>query len=121
MSEAEIEKEVQARVAFKMKEFLTGLENRIAGERNLFFELVLENNFKDSQKHQHYKEAYSEIKKMFNKELEMAVPVDNMAETERREKRDKAINSIIDRLKIRGTKDSHEVMNFLVKVIEEAQ
>ncbi len=121
MSEEEIEKEVQARVSFKMKEFLTGLENRIKTSKHLELQLIFDDNFKDGQKYQHYKEAFSQMKVMFQKELEMTTPINNMAETERREKRDKAINSIVNRLKLRGTRDGHEIERFLVQVIEKVQ
>jgi len=121
MSEEEIEKEVQARVKFKMNELLTGLDSRIRIAKNLEFQLVLNGDYNGGQKHQHYKEAYRVLKVMIQEELEMATPVNNMAETERREKRDKAINNIVDRLKIKGTRDSHEIEKFLVQVIEKVQ
>ena len=72
MSKEEIEDEIQARVAFKINEILTGCKN-YAG-RNWAQAFA-----RNSAKHEHYWEAWKEFEEMVKKETTLPVPYDNMA------------------------------------------
>lgn len=108
------EKEIQARVDFKMKELLTAVENTAKANWNVAFQ----NN---SQKHSHYWEAFGQMKQMLIKEMKMATPYDDMAEQKRKKKRDEAIDKIMERFCKRGERDYHHKEKLLVSLIEDAQ
>ena len=108
------EKEIQARIDFKLSELLTGVENRAKAEWNTAFHA-------NSQKHTNYWEAFKELKNMLRKEIEMATPGNEMAEARRREKRDEAISKIADRLIKRGEPNYHGKLKVVVDAVEKAQ
>lgn len=108
------EKEIQARVDFKMNELLTALENTAKANWNSAFQ----NN---SPKYSHYWEAFEQMKHMLIKEMQMAAPFDDMADQKRRKKRDEAIDKIMERFCKRGERDYHEKERLLVSFIENAQ
>ena len=108
------EKEIQARVDFKMNELLTAVENTAKANWNVAFQ----NN---SQKHSYYWEAFGQMKQMLIKEMQMGTPHDDMAEQKRRKKRDEAIDKIMERFCKRGERDYHHKEQLLVSLIENAQ
>ena len=110
----EIEKEVQARVEFKMDQLLTAVENVAKTNWGIAFQ-------NGSQKHTHYWEAFKQLEHMVSKEASMPTPYDNMADIKRRSKRDKAIEKIMDRFCSRGERDYHYKERLLVSIIEELQ
>jgi len=119
--EEEIEAEVQARVAFKMNELLTGVKNTSSAQWNSSFQ----NN---SQKMYHYSEAFKQFAGMVQKEIDMGTPYEKMSEKERtkevlrkRKKRDEAIEEVITRFNIRGTKDHRKFEEVLVNVFKRLQ
>lgn len=114
MDQDQIEKEVQARVNFKMNELLTGIENVAKINWGLAFENM-------SQKHSHYWEAFTQMKQMLIKEMEMSASYDDMAEQKKRVRRDEAIDAIMKRFCQRGEKDYHHKEHLLVSIIEKAQ
>ena len=108
------EKEIQARVDFKMNELLKAVENTAKANWNVAFQ-------SNSQKHSHYWEAFGQMKQMVIKEMQMATPYDDMAEQKRRKKRDEAIDKIMERFCKRGERDYHEKERLLVSLIENVQ
>ena len=108
------EKEIQARVDFKMNELLTAVENTAKAN----WKTAFQNN---SQKHSYYWEAFGQMKQMLIKEIQMGTPHDDMAEQKRRKKRDEAINKIMERFCKRGERDYHQKEQLLVSIIEDAQ
>ena len=108
-----IEQEIQARIEFKMNEFLTTVKNRVALKYRQAFDMT--------PKSQHAWEAFKELSGMLKKEITMPTPYDDMAERRKWEAKEKAVENIVRRLKIRGTRDSQEVTSFLVREIENAQ
>ena len=108
------EKEIQVRVDFKMNELLTAVENTAKANWNVAFQ-------SNSQKHSNYWEAFGQMKQMLIKEMQMAIPFDDMAEQKRRGKRDKAIEKIMERFCKRGERDYHHKEILLVSIIEDAQ
>ena len=108
------EKEIQARVDFKMNELLTAVENTAKANWNVAFQ-------SNSPKHSHYWEAFGQMKQMLIKEMQMATPRDDMTEQKRRKKRDEAIDKIMERFCKRGERDYHEKERLLVSLIENAQ
>jgi len=108
------EKEIQARVDFKMNELLTAVENTAKANWNVAFQ-------SNSQKHSHYWEAFGQMKQMLIKEMQMSTPYDDMAEQKRRKKRDEAIDKIMERFCKRGERDYHHKEQLLVSLIENAQ
>jgi hypothetical protein len=109
-----IEKEIQARVDFKMNELLTAVENTAKANWNVAFQ-------SNSQKHSHYWEAFGQMKQMLIKERQMVTPYDDMSEQKRRKKRDEAIDKIMERFCKRGERDYHDKERLLVSLIENAQ
>lgn len=110
----EQEAEVRARVEFKMNEILEGVKN--AASRN--WHIAFASN---SQKHQHYWEVFEQLKGMFEKEINMGLPYDNMVEIKRREARDKAVKDIEQSLDLRGRRDYQHKIRIIVAAIEKAQ
>lgn len=110
----DIEKEVQARVDFKMNELLTAIKNTANTNWNIAFQT-------GNPKYSHYWEAFNQMSGMFKKELEMGLPFNEMSELNRRKKRDKAIEKIMERFCQRGTRDYYQKEKEAVKIIEEAQ
>jgi hypothetical protein len=110
----DIEKEVQARVEFKLNELLTAVENTAKNNWNIAFH-------SGNPKHSHYWEAFGQLKSMLSKEIEMLTPFDNMAEQDRRQKRDVAIEKIMGRFCKRGERDYYQKERLLVSIIEDAQ
>jgi hypothetical protein len=108
------EKEIQARVDFKMNELLTAVENTAKANWNVAFQ-------SNSQKHSHYWEAFGQMKQMLFKEMQMGTPYDDMAEQKRRKKRDEAIDKIMERFCKRGERDYNDKERLLVSLIENAQ
>jgi len=108
------EKEIQARVDFKMNELLTAVENTAKANWNIAFQ-------SNSQKHSHYWEAFGQMKQMLIKEMRMGTPYDDMAEQKRRKKRDEAIDKIMELFCKRGERDYHHKERLLVSLIENAQ
>lgn len=115
MSENEIELEVQARVKFKMNEFLTGLDN--------LGKIYWHNAFMSGDpKYVHYNDAIGQVRGMLNKETEIAVPYDEMHAMEQRRKRDKAVERIMERIDIRGrVRDTYQIERFIAQEIEKIQ
>lgn len=114
MTPQEIENEVKARVEFKMNELLTAISNRAKAHWGYALSEM-------SQKHTHYWEAFNQMQGMFKKELSMAPPCDEMFLANKRSKKDRAIEKIMERFRLRGTKGYHEAEKFLSQVIEDAQ
>ena len=119
--EDEIEAEVQARVAFKMNELLTGVKNTAKANWHASFS-------QNSQKYFHYSEALKQFAGMVKKEIEMGTPYAKMSYEEKinkekkdRKLRDEAIEEIITRFSIRGTKQHREFEQVLVNVFKKIQ
>jgi competence transcription factor ComK len=110
----DIEKEIQARVDFKLNEILSAISNQVGLNWALSFE-------HGSQKHAHYYEAFGKLKEMIMKERQMAVPYNELAERNRKQKRDKAVEKLAERFKIRGSMNYHHDLRAIVSVIEDAQ
>ena len=114
MNQEEIEKEIQARVEFKMNELLIAVQNTAKTNWELAFN-------SRSAKHTHYWEAFNQFAAMLKKEAAMATPCNEMHVANKRFKRDRAIDKIMERLVQRGTRDYHQKEKFLVSIIEDAQ
>lgn len=114
MSQEEVEKEIQARVKFKMNELLTAVQNTAKTNWEFAFNSM-------SAKRTHYWEAFNQVAAMLKKESEMATPCNEMHIANKRFKRDRAIDKIMERFVQRGTSGYHEKEKFLVSVIEDAQ
>ena len=107
------EEEVKARVEFKLNELLTAVENTAENNWNSAFH-------SGNPKLGHYWEAFSQLKGMLLKEIEMPTPFDNIAEQDRRRKRDIAIEKIMSRFCKKGERDYHQKERLLVSIIEDA-
>ena len=113
MTELEIEKEIQARVEFKMREFLTAVKNRLGYKYNQAFDMTL--------KSQEAWKAFEEISEMLNKEIFLPTPYDNMANERKRRAKNIAVNKIVERFDLIGMYDYRPKINCIVSAIEEAQ
>lgn len=98
--ENQIEKEVQTRLTFKINELINNIRNQIKSNQSLSFHYIMqENNAGLSQKHIHYKEAFEQFHSILVKELRtLPIPYDKMAEISKGEKKNKAVDKIIQKL-----------------------
>lgn len=110
----DIEKEIQARVEFKMKELLTALENSCKRNWQIAFQ-------SGNPKYSNYLEAFGQMKQMLIKEMQMPTPSNEMYEIKKRANRDRAINKIMNTFYKRGERDYHQKEKVLVSIIEEIQ
>lgn len=110
----DIEEEIQARVDFKMKELLKAIEHKAKANWNLAF-------CSGHPKHQFYLEAFSQMKSMFKKEMEMPLPCNNMSELKKQNQRDRMTEKIVERLDLRGRRGAWEKEMFIYKCLEELQ
>lgn len=112
----DFDKEVQARVDFKMNEFLTGVKNMVSYKYRQAFDMT--------QKSQYIWQAWEELEKMFQKEVRMGLPYDSMVMESKREAKNKAVDKIMNRLDLNGRIDPRErqsITRTIVSSIEEAQ
>lgn len=107
----DIEKEVQARVEFKMNELLTAIKNNAENYWTIAFNT-------GNPKYEHYWEAFGFFKTQLEKETKMQPPCNEMAERKRIEKRNAAIEQIVSRICKRGQSDYHQNERFVASVIE---
>lgn len=114
MEEKEIEREVQARVKFKMEELKKSIKNTSTAYWNLAFR-------ENSQRHAHYNEALNQVLSMIDKESSMPTPFDDMHIQNIRKYRDKAVTKIMGRFCKRGERDYYHKERILVDIIEELQ
>ncbi len=120
----DIEQEIQARVEFKMNEFITGVKNRIKNEYGL--SILSLDSPSESQKHTYYKEAFQDFLKAAQKEIQMGTPSDDMYGEKKREAKDRAVDQIMDQIEdiTRGSRLAYEkyfMVNKIVTAVEGAQ
>lgn len=113
MSEQEIEKEIQARVEFKMNELLTGIKNRVGHKYGQAFDMTRESQYKW--------EAFKEIAEMVKKETEMATPRNNMDKHKKWEAKEKAVANLAKLFDVNRMRDYPEKMKRIVIEVEKAQ
>lgn len=110
------EEEINERVRFKLNDMWNAIDQAVKRNTVLAYELTLNGDIRGGQKAQHYREAFEQFKSIFDKEISMALPYDNLAELTKKGRRDVAVDSIMrlmrpeDRIKI----------NSVVSVIEKA-
>lgn len=113
MSELEIEKEIQARVAFKMNELLTGVKNKVRYKYKQAFDMT--------QNSQYIWQAWEELEEMVKKEVAMATPYNDMDKRKKWEAKEKAVDNITKSLDLRGRHDYPHKVRVIVSEIEKAQ
>lgn len=114
MNKSEIEHEINARVEFKMNELLTGIKNRVTFKYCQAFDMTIES--------QHVWQSFEEVAEMVKKEIEMATPSDTMYDDKRREKKDIAVNELVEYINNQTRSYSVRLnVNKLVSIIEKAQ
>lgn len=111
MTEEKIEKEVQARVDFKINEILKGVEN----QANLNWQIVFNNG---NPKYSNYWEAFSQLKSMIKNEIDLPTPYNEMYEIKYREIRDEYVDILSERFLRRGTPNYIPNLRFVVSTVE---
>lgn len=111
--EINVEKEIQARVEFKMNELLTGVKNRVSYKYGQAFDMT--------QKSQYIWEAWKELAEMVQKEIAMGTPYNDMDKRAKWEAKEKAVKKIETSLDLRGRHDYLPKVRTIVAAIEEAQ
>lgn len=113
----EIEKEVQARVEFKMNEFLTGVKNKVKWKYGQAFDMT--------QKSQYIWQAWEELEEMLKKEVVMPTPYDEMAKRNKWEAKETAVNQIMESIRstFRGYNSNgrDRIVNSIISAVEKAQ
>ncbi len=114
MTPREIEDEIQARIEFKMEEFMTSLKNRL----NIKHHQANEERTADS----FYKwRAFKEICEVLRKEVRMGPPSDEMAKNRKWQAKEKAVDNIVKRLKLEGTDNWWLKQKIIANEIEDSQ
>jgi hypothetical protein len=112
MDENDIEREIQARVDFKMTELLTGVKNRVLHKYNRAFDMTPESEYAWK--------AFEELAEMVKKETVMGTPRNDMDMHERWKAKEAAVKNIMELFKCRG-RDYDSKIRPLVNEIEKAQ
>jgi len=115
MTEQEIEKEVQARVEFKMNELKDGVKNMVKYKYGKAFDMT--------QKSQHIWQAWEELEGIFKKETMMATPYNDMAKRKKWEAKENAINGVRKELenKFRGILRGNEFESLIRRLVTEVE
>lgn len=117
MTDIDIEKEVQARVEFKLSELLTGVKNRVAIKYRQAFDMT--------QRSQYAWQAFEELEQMLKKEVMMATPHDDMDKKRKWHAKNKAVTKILDAVRhsMRGYGSDRldHLTREVVSAVEEAQ
>jgi hypothetical protein len=113
MTPQEIEKEIQARVEFKLNELLTGVKNRVGFKYKAAFDMTRESEYAWK--------AFKELEEMLHKEINMPTPRDNMAIQKKWEAKQFAVEKIEKSLDLRGRRDYDDKIRVIVAAIETAQ
>lgn len=112
MDEKDIEREIQARVDFKMTELLTGVKNRVLHKYNQAFDMTRESEYTWK--------AFEELAEMVKKETVMGTPRNDMDMHARWKAKEVAVENIMEIFKCRG-RDYDVKIRRLVIEIETAQ
>lgn len=107
------EKEVQARVEFKMNELLTGIKNRVNFKYAQAFDMT--------HKSQYIWEAFKEVGEMVKKEVEMGTPSNQMDRESKWLAKEKAVDKIVESLDLKGRRDYQSKIRIIVDAVEAAQ
>ena len=114
MNSKEIEDEIQARIDFKMEEFLTSLKNRLGFKKAEAYSELTDKSF--------YKwKAFEEVCEVMRKEIRMGPPHDEMARVRKWKAKEKAVDNIVKKLKIEGGVDSMIKQRIIADEIENSQ
>jgi len=114
MSEKDIEREIQARVEFKMNELLTGVKNRVRFLYCQAFDMTKESEYAW--------DAFAQLEEMFKKELHMGTPSNQMDLERRWKAKEKAVDNIMECLDLRGRDSTYDAkVRKVVSEIEKAQ
>jgi hypothetical protein len=108
-----VEKEIQARVEFKMNEFLTALKNTLQFKHGQMWDMT--------HKSQYSHEAFKEVSEIMKKEIYIPTPSNQMDEEKKREAKNKAVDKIVESIDLRGRSEYNAKINTIVSAIEEAQ
>lgn len=113
----ELEREVQARVAFILETFETKLKNSRNINKHVAMHACLGG---DPRWHEYQDKAEADDRclHMLREELSKPYPVDRMYEYNRRSIKDQAISKLIDGFAMRGTKDYHMKVERAVNLVE---
>jgi hypothetical protein len=114
MTPEEIEREIQARVDFKMNEFRTAVGNMVGV-------MYARCYFNPSGHAVREWETYKAILGMVTKEIEMALPYNKIDKMKQKKARNKAVDEIERSLKLRGTRDGFHKLTIINSIIEKAQ
>jgi len=116
-TETDIEAEVQARIEFKMNEFLTGIKNAVKYKYGQAFDMT--------QKSQYIWQAFEEIEQMFKKEIWMPPPYNDMVKRRKWEAKETAVNEIMESIRttFRGYNSNgrDRIVRSIVSAVEKAQ
>ena len=104
------EKEIKARVEFKLNDILSHIKARCESSWNSAFAT-------GSPAHTYYWEAFKEIESIFKKEIDMGVPYDSISDKNRKEARNKAVDDVVRLFGHEG----HRKIRSIVRIIEQAQ
>lgn len=120
MLKEEIEKEVQARVEFKLNEIKTSIQNQLGWAEKNYWGAGL-HNVRQFKKAETVFEANRLLNEIFKKEMLMSVPYDKMREQKNRVVRDKYVEKFINRYaeRYRGIVNVPYESNHIADLIEQ--
>lgn len=116
METIDIEKEVQARVDFKLNELLGAMKQAAARNWHIAFQST-------SLKHSHYWEAFEEMVKMLDKERRIPTPTDQMYLQRKHDAKNEAVEKIKELIIPRFEHPANErhIIRTIVSAVEKAQ
>lgn len=98
MESNDIKNEIRAQVEFKLNDILSHIKARVSSN-------WINAANTGSLKHTHYWEAFQELENIFNKEINMPTPYDQMFNDKFRKVRDESIENLTSKLLKRGERD----------------
>lgn len=113
MTELEIEKEIQARIEFKMNEFLTSVKNTLSFKYRQAFDMSRESEY--SWK------AFQEVSEILQKEIYLPTPCNKMSQYRKIKAKDAAVEKISKTLDLRGRRDYFDKIKIIVSAVEIGQ
>lgn len=120
-----LEKEINERVKFKLNDILNAITQAINRNKQLSFIFCLNGDYAKTQKTQHYFEAFTQLKEIFEKEINMATPYNDMYLHKIREIKEDVITDLRRMIGsyLRGHQDynrlEHIITQRIVKLVEQ--
>lgn len=110
-----VEEEIKERVKFKLNDIFTCIKQAINRNTKFAYDFTLSGDLNKGIKCQHYREAFEQLREIFEKETILSIPYDDMAIRAQKKQRNKAVDEIMNLMHPSGRRK----VNSVVRIIEE--